>query len=92
MSEARSSVLVRAAPCGNDLRPWAAAGGASASNAHTAHLNPLASVPLVGFVNALAFAKSGEFLLAGVGQEHRCGRWQRIAEARNGLHIVRLPH
>jgi ribosomal RNA-processing protein 9 len=43
-------------------------------------------------VNALAFAKSGEFLLAGVGQEHRCGRWQRIAEARNGLHIVRLPH
>ncbi|XWS20700.1 hypothetical protein CRYUN_Cryun31cG0125200 [Craigia yunnanensis] len=31
-------------------------------------IRPLYDVPLVGFVNSLAFAKSGQFLVAGVGQ------------------------
>jgi ribosomal RNA-processing protein 9 len=45
----------------------------------------------VGFVNSLVFAKSGRFLLAGVGQEHRLGRWERIAAARNSLVLFPLP-
>ncbi|KAK3432669.1 hypothetical protein EUGRSUZ_D00190 [Eucalyptus grandis] len=32
-------------------------------------IQPLYDLPLVGFVNSLAFAKSGEFLVAAVGQE-----------------------
>jgi len=38
-----------------------------------------------GYVNALAFANSGRFLVAGVGQEHRLGRWRRNPESKNGL-------
>lgn len=44
-------------------------------------------LPLAGFVNSLAFAKSGKFLIAGVGQEPRLGRWGRISAARNGVSV-----
>jgi ribosomal RNA-processing protein 9 len=79
------------------LRVWqavtpAAGTGPSAASSARASLRSLGTVPIPGFVNSLAFARSGQFLLAGVGQEHRCGRWQRIPEARNGVHLVRLPH
>ncbi|KAJ4781518.1 U3 snoRNP-associated protein-like YAOH [Rhynchospora pubera] len=55
-------------------------------------IHPLHNFPLDGFVNALAFAKSGRFLLAGVGQEPRLGRWGRNRTARNGvaIHPIRL--
>ncbi|KAL6894600.1 hypothetical protein ACP4OV_008698 [Aristida adscensionis] len=45
-----------------------------------------------GFVNALAIAKSGRFIVAGVGQEPRLGRWGRIQLAQNGvaIHPIRL--
>ncbi|KAL8507379.1 hypothetical protein ACS0TY_018072 [Phlomoides rotata] len=45
----------------------------------------LFDLPLVGFVNSLAFAKSGKFLIAGVGQEPRLGRWGRVSAAKNGV-------
>lgn len=54
-------------------------------------LEPLMSVPLPGFINGLAIAPSGKFLAAAVGQEHRLGRWSRVAEARNSVCIVPLP-
>jgi ribosomal RNA-processing protein 9 len=47
-------------------------------------------IPVTGFVNSLCFANSGKFLLVGVGQEHRLGRWQRMAAARNGVLVVPL--
>ncbi|KAI4297047.1 hypothetical protein L6164_036956 [Bauhinia variegata] len=53
-------------------------------------IKPLYDLPLVGFVNSLAFAKSAQFLVAGVGQEPRLGRWGRVAEAQNGVAIHRL--
>uniref|UniRef100_A0A8C9S0V3 U3 small nucleolar RNA-interacting protein 2 n=1 Tax=Scleropages formosus TaxID=113540 RepID=A0A8C9S0V3_SCLFO len=53
-------------------------------------LQPLFSIPVVGFVNSLKFSNSGNFLVAGVGQEHRLGRWWRIKEAKNGLYIIPL--
>eukprot|EP00300_Choanocystis_sp_HF-7_P010660 c17067_g1_i3.p1 GENE.c17067_g1_i3~~c17067_g1_i3.p1 ORF type:complete len:206 (+),score=32.33 c17067_g1_i3:75-692(+) len=49
------------------------------------------TVPLSGFVNSMAFARSRKFLLAGVGQEHKFGRWERVAGARNGVHLISLP-
>nr|XP_055040808.1 U3 small nucleolar RNA-interacting protein 2 isoform X1 [Misgurnus anguillicaudatus] len=53
-------------------------------------LEPLFSIPVTGFVNSLKFSNSGKFLVAGVGQEHRLGRWWRIKEAKNGLYIIPL--
>ncbi|XP_068171577.1 U3 small nucleolar RNA-interacting protein 2 isoform X2 [Antennarius striatus] len=53
-------------------------------------LQPLYSVPVSGFVNSLKFSSSGQFLVAGVGQEHRLGRWWRIKDAKNGIYIIPL--
>ncbi len=44
-----------------------------------------------GVVNGLALGQSGRVMVAGVGQEHRMGRWTRHSDARNGLLVVRLP-
>lgn len=48
-------------------------------------VEPLHNLPNKGFVNSLAFANSGRFLLAGGGQEPRLGRWGRIGGVRNGV-------
>ncbi|XP_014385209.1 PREDICTED: U3 small nucleolar RNA-interacting protein 2, partial [Myotis brandtii] len=53
-------------------------------------LDPLCDIPLVGFINSLKFSSAGDFLVAGVGQEHRLGRWWRIKEARNSVCIIPL--
>ncbi|KAF7664663.1 hypothetical protein LDENG_00170090 [Lucifuga dentata] len=53
-------------------------------------LEPLFSVSVSGFVNSLKFSSSGQFLVAGVGQEHRLGRWWRLKEAKNGLYVIPL--
>ncbi|KAM3620902.1 uncharacterized protein V6R79_003517 [Siganus canaliculatus] len=53
-------------------------------------LEPLFSVPVSGFINSLKFSNSGQFLVAGVGQEHRLGRWWRIKEAKNGIYVIPL--
>ncbi|XAR59362.1 hypothetical protein NMG60_11015178 [Bertholletia excelsa] len=53
-------------------------------------IRPLFELPLVGFVNSLAFAKSGHFLVSGVGQEPRLGRWGRIPDAQNGVAVHSL--
>ncbi|ELR54727.1 U3 small nucleolar RNA-interacting protein 2 [Bos mutus] len=53
-------------------------------------LDLLYDIPLVGFVNSLKFSSAGDFLVAGVGQEHRLGRWWRIKEARNSVCIIPL--
>ena len=53
-------------------------------------LAPLGGVPVRGFVNSLQVARSGRFLVAGVGQEPRLGRWLRDGTARNGVLIQPL--
>ncbi|XP_077987233.1 U3 small nucleolar RNA-interacting protein 2-like isoform X2 [Glandiceps talaboti] len=60
--------------CGNDFKS----------------LQPLFKVPVVGFINDLEFASDGSFVVAGVGQEHRLGRWWRLKEAKNSVVIVKL--
>ena len=45
---------------------------------------------MTGFVNGLAIARSGRFVVAGMGQEPRMGRWLRDAKARNGLLVHEL--
>lgn len=53
-------------------------------------IRPLFELPLVGYVNSLAFAKSGKFLVAGVGKEPRLGRWGCLPAARHGVALHRL--
>ncbi|XP_047312307.1 U3 snoRNP-associated protein-like YAO [Impatiens glandulifera] len=53
-------------------------------------IRPLFDLPIVGFANSLAFAKSGKFLVAGIGQEPRLGRWGRVPAAQNGVAIHAL--
>ncbi|XP_059609446.1 U3 small nucleolar RNA-interacting protein 2 [Phlebotomus argentipes] len=45
-------------------------------------------IPVPGFVNALAFTPDGNHLIAGLGQEHRLGRWWRMSEGRNCIAII----
>ncbi|KAG7546733.1 WD40 repeat [Arabidopsis suecica] len=67
------------------VRLWGVESGSRA-------IQPLFGLPLPGFVNSLAFAKSGQFLIAGVGQEPRLGRWGCLKSAQNGvaIHPLRL--
>ena len=88
------------------VRLWSLArtGGAGASSASSARpgarsaaqttglpkLQLQKAIPITGFVNGLAFSASGELLVVGVGKEHRLGRWETIAGARNGVVFVPL--
>ncbi|GAB5353015.1 hypothetical protein AAMO2058_000002200 [Amorphochlora amoebiformis] len=53
-------------------------------------LEQLHEIPILGFINAICISRNGKFLVLGVAQEHRMGRWERIPKARNGIHIVYL--
>lgn len=44
-----------------------------------------------GCVNGLALSRTGQLVVAAVGQEPRLGRWIRDKGARNGLALFRLP-
>ncbi|CAH8332786.1 unnamed protein product [Eruca vesicaria subsp. sativa] len=93
-SSTTSSWVSSVAVCrGSDL----AASGAGNGFVHlmaveASALRPLFKLPLTGFVNSMAFAKSGKFLIAGVGQETRFGRWGCLKSAQNGvaIHPLRL--
>lgn len=47
-------------------------------------------IPVVGFINSLKFISDGLSLVAGVGQEHRLGRWWRVKEAKNSVQVFPL--
>lgn len=82
----RGSDLAASGAANGVVRLWALA------NDDDKFMKPLFAYSLVGFANSLAFSKSGRFLLAGVGQEPRLGRWGRVHGARNGVavHSIRL--
>jgi len=56
---------------------------------------PLTQITMIGFVNSLQFVTTVSdektFLLAGIGQEHRLGRWQKVKEAKNRWRLIELP-
>jgi ribosomal RNA-processing protein 9 len=47
-------------------------------------------VEVPGYINSLAFSPSLNYLIVGVGQEPRTGRWSRISTGRNGIRIIDL--
>lgn len=69
------------------VRLW---GVVDAKGGSSKALEPLGGLPARGFANSLAFARSGRFLVAGMGQEPRMGRWLRDSAARNGVLIQPL--
>ncbi len=76
------SDLIASGSCDGMVRLWRC-------GRENAQVEQVREVPVAGFINALCFASSGKFLVVGVGQEHRLGRWQRDARARNA--VVLLP-
>ncbi|XP_030479989.2 U3 snoRNP-associated protein-like EMB2271 [Cannabis sativa] len=76
----RSSDLAASGAGNGSVRLWSI-------GSETKDIKPLYNLPVVGFVNSLAFAKSGKFIVAGVGQEPRLGRWGRVPAAQNGVAI-----
>lgn len=81
-----SGVLAQASGAGDGvIRLWQVADGKVGKV-----LKELGGLPARGFVNSLQFAKSGKFLVAGMGQEQRLGRWTRDGVAKNGLLIHQL--
>ncbi|XP_067012317.2 U3 small nucleolar RNA-interacting protein 2 [Anabrus simplex] len=50
----------------------------------------LFSIPVVGFVNSMAFTSDGTQLILAVGKEHRLGRWSKIDAAKNTVVIIPL--
>jgi ribosomal RNA-processing protein 9 len=53
-------------------------------------LRQLGGLPARGFVNGLHIARSGRFVIAGMGQEPRLGRWGRDGSGKNGVLVHRL--
>lgn len=53
-------------------------------------LEPLFSIPIPGVINSLAFTVSGNYLIVGVGQEHKLGRWFREKTAKNSVVVIPL--
>ena len=45
-----------------------------------------------GWINSLSFSADGKYLLAGVGQEHRLGRWFCDKKGRNGIAFISLQY
>lgn len=53
-------------------------------------IDPIGQIPVPGCINGIAFASTAEFCVAAVGQEHRCGRWERVPRAKNRIAIIKL--
>ncbi|KAL6637233.1 hypothetical protein ACP70R_024805 [Stipagrostis hirtigluma subsp. patula] len=90
VSSAQSWVSAVAARKGSDLAASGAGNGLVrlwAIEPDSKGIRPIFNLKLDGFINSLAIAKSGRFIVAGVGQEPRLGRWGRIRTAQNGVAI-----
>jgi len=79
----RNSDVVASGSCDSCIRIWKCEKGFHV-------LQPLFTIPVHGFVNGLHFSHSGDFLVAGVGQEHRLGRWWRRKDSKNSTLYIPL--
>jgi len=49
-------------------------------------------VEVGGFVNSLSISSCGKWIVAGIGQEHKLGRWWRDKTARNKVAFIKISH
>lgn len=54
-------------------------------------IEAIGEIPIHGYINDIAIGADGRFCIAAVGQEHRLGRWDRVAKAKNRFTIIKLP-
>lgn len=50
----------------------------------------LQSIPLEGYVNDIVASENGDFAVCAIGQEHKFGRWSKVAGSRNSVAIIKL--
>ena len=53
-------------------------------------ITPVFSIPVNGFINSLSFSSSGSHIIAGIGQEHKLGRWYKDKTCKNSIVIIPL--
>ncbi|KAL9880960.1 U3 small nuclear riboprotein factor 55K isoform 1-T1 [Glossina fuscipes fuscipes] len=75
--------LIASGSCDGFIRLWQASD-------HYRKLKQILKIPVEGFVNSLTFNQEGTRLFAALGQEHRLGRWLRLAEGKNQIVIIDL--
>ncbi|KAJ1449418.1 WD40-repeat-containing domain protein [Pelagophyceae sp. CCMP2097] len=81
----RGTDVVFSGSCDGALRLWrVGAPGAGPV------LDQFASVPVLGFVNAVHVAKSKQYVAAAAAHEHRLGRWERVKKATNAVLVIPL--
>lgn len=73
--------LVASGSCDGFIRVWSL-------GKNFREINLKFEIPVTGFVNSLTFTSEGKSLIAGVGQEHRLGRWWRLKEAKNVILVI----
>jgi len=86
----RNGDVVASGSCDGFVRLWQCILSTTAADGSSQRrgLMLLCKIEVPGFVNGLCFSKSGARLIAGVGQEHRLGRWWRNSMSRNSLWII----
>lgn len=78
----RGSDLVASGAGDGAVRLWRVSEGKGGG---AGGLEAIGAVPARGFVNGLALARSGRFVMAALGSEPRLGRWGQVRAARNGV-------
>jgi ribosomal RNA-processing protein 9 len=53
-------------------------------------LQPISSIKVNGYVNALEFSKNGKYLVASVGNDYKLGRWTQSQKTKSGIVVVNL--
>lgn len=86
---ARGTDVVASGAGDGVIRLWQVAGERGVAGRRS--LKPLGGLPARGFVNGLQLGRSGQVVVAAMGQEPRLGRWSRDRKAKNGLLIHRVP-
>lgn len=50
----------------------------------------LFTISVKGFINSMVFSQDENYLILGVGQEHKLGRWSKIKDAKNSVLVIDL--
>eukprot|EP00475_Leptophrys_vorax_P045340 TRINITY_DN937_c0_g1_i1.p1 TRINITY_DN937_c0_g1~~TRINITY_DN937_c0_g1_i1.p1 ORF type:complete len:138 (-),score=37.45 TRINITY_DN937_c0_g1_i1:34-447(-) len=94
VSGGRFSDVVASGSNRGSIKLWKLGGGGGSSSKERSSANKLISlgdVAVEGYINAMSFGRSHSSLLfAGVGRDHRFGRWETVQQAKNSVQIIRL--
>jgi len=81
----RYTNLIASGSCDGTVRFWKIADDYKS-------LIPIATVPLIGFINDMIFSSDGSKLICAVGQEHKYGRWWKIKDAKNSIVTISITY